>query len=357
MYFMRRIFDTALLGVVLGAAGVLAAAGASEVREKAEGDGRVVIGLMGDVMLGRLVDKEIGRRGYSYIWGDMLGRLRQTDINIINLETTLTRSTKKVRKVFNFRAQPDRVQCLVEARIDVCNLANNHILDFSREGLVETIATLDGAGIRHVGAGKNKQEATEAVVIEKKGARVGVIGFTDNEPGWEAKEDKCGTNYVKVGDIERVRRQIEKLRGKVDILVLTIHWGPNMRQRPSRAFQDFARKVVDAGVDIFHGHSAHIFQGVEVYKGKLILYDTGDFVDDYAVDRSLRNDESFLYLVEVDEGGVRKVELVPVLISRMQVNRAQGRDYERIVGKMKRLLREFGTEIKEVAEGVFVTFE
>ncbi|UCF44530.1 MAG: CapA family protein [Planctomycetota bacterium] len=311
---------------------------------------------MGDVMLGRLVDREVGKKGYGYVWGDMLGRLRETDINIINLETTLTRSTKKVPKVFNFRAQPDRVQCLVEARVDVCNLANNHILDFSKEGLVETIATLDGAGIRHVGAGKNEREASEAVVIEKEGVRVGVIGFTDNEAGWEAKEEKCGTNYVKVGDIEKVKKQVEKLRGKVDVLVLTIHWGPNMRQRPSRQFRDFARKVIDAGVDIFHGHSAHIFQGIEVYKGNLILYDTGDFVDDYAVDRSLRNDESFLYLVEVDKGGVRKAELVPVLISEMQVNKAKGRDYKGIIGKMRRLSREFGTRIKETDAGVFVTF-
>ncbi len=347
---MRRIFWLVLAAVIL------VAAVESDISGKSAGEERVVIGLVGDVMLGRLVDREIGRKGYSYVWGDMSGRLRETDINIINLETTLTKSTKKVAKVFNFRAQPDRVQCLVESRIDVCNLANNHILDFSKEGLIETIATLDGVGIEHVGAGKNEQEASEAVVIEKEGVRVGVIGFTDNEPGWEAKEDKCGTNYVKVGDIEKVKKQVERLRGKVDVVVLTIHWGPNMRQRPSSQFRDFARKVIDAGVDIFHGHSAHLFQGIEVYKGRVILYDTGDFVDDYAVDRSLRNDESFLYLVEVDKGGVKKVELVPVLISEMQVNKAKGRDYERIVGKMRRLSREFGTRIEKTETGVFVTF-
>lgn len=351
MYVMRRIFGTVLLCVIFFVAG------ATGVGEKAESDGRVVIGLMGDVMLGRLVDREVGKKGYAYVWGDMLGRLRETDINIMNLETTLTKSTKKVAKVFNFKAQPDRVQCLVEARIDVCNLANNHILDFSREGLIETIATLDVAGIKHVGAGENEKEASEAVIIDKKGVRVGVIGFTDNEPVWRAKGDKRGTNYVQVGDIEKVKKQIESLRGKADVLVLTMHWGPNMRQRPSRGFRDFARKVIDSGVDIFHGHSAHIFQGIEVYKGKLILYDTGDFVDDYAVDRSLRNDESFLYLVEVDKGGIKKVELAPVLISEMQVNRAKGRNYERIVGKMRRLSKEFGTRIIKTEQGVFVTFE
>ena len=356
---MRKeaIFLSAILVIFITADNPGPLAGKSEISAKADGNDSLLIGIAGDVMLGRLVNEKMSMTDYTYPWGETIGLLRKTDINIINLETTLTTSTKKVPKVFNFKAGPDKVQSLIEAKIDVCNLANNHILDFSEEGLIETILTLDKAGIKHVGAGVNRQKAVEPAVIKKKNITVGIIGFTDNEPGWEAKENKAGTNYVRVGDIGKVEKQIKKLRDEVDILVFTIHWGPNMRRRPTKEFRNFARKVVDAGVDIFHGHSAHIFQGIEIYKKKLILYDTGDFVDDYYVDPSLRNDLSLLYLIEVDKDGLEKVELVPVLISRMQVNKATGGNYRRIVLRIRNLSKEFGTTIRETRQGIFVSLE
>lgn len=312
----------------------------------------LVIGLTGDVMLGRLVNQQIDLAGYKYPWGNVLPLLRKNDINIINLETTLTKSTKKVPKVFNFKADPDKVQTLKEANIDVVNLANNHILDFSEEGLIETISVLDKAGIKHTGAGINK-EAIKPVIIIKKNVTIGVIGYTDNEARWEAT-DKPGTNYAKVGDIKKIEPEIKKLRDKVDILIFTIHWGPNNRKRPTLLFRKFAHNVIDLGVDIFHGHSAHIFQGIEIYNDKLILYDTGDFVDDYYVTPSLRNDQSFLYLVDVNKSGIKKVELISVLISNMQVNRATEENYRETVDRVIQLSKEFGTEIIETEKGVYV---
>ena len=257
----------------------------------------VRIGLAGDTMLGRNVDEVIGRRGYRYPWGDMLDILGGTDLNLVNLETTLTRSTQMVSKVFNFKAHPDRVKCLVEAKIDVCTLANNHILDFEIEGMIETIKMLDQKGIAHVGAGRSLDEARQPLIITRKDITIGIIGCTDNEPSWTAGPDTPGTHYVSVDAPDELKEQVKRVNTAVDILILSIHWGPNMREKPSRAFIQFAHQMIDAGVDIFHGHSAHIFQGIEVYKNRLILYDTGDFVDDYYVTPSLRNDQSFFYIV------------------------------------------------------------
>ena len=127
-----------------------------------------------------------------------------------------------------------------------------------------------------------------------------------------------------------------------------------MVERPSPEFQEFAHKVIDAGVDIYHGHSAHIFQGIEMYNNKVIFHDTGDFVDDYAVDSILRNDRSFLFLVEVDKKGIQKIELIPVLISNMQVNRATDIDYEETIQRMKDLSQEFETTIEDSEKGIFV---
>lgn len=310
---------------------------------------RVLIGFGGDTMLGRLMNRKISETSYFYPWGNLLPVLRETDLNIVNLETTLTTSHQKVPKVFNFKADPDKVQALIAAKIGVVSVANNHILDYREKGLLETLDTLDKAGIRHVGAGKNKAAASAPVILRLKEVKIGILACTDNEPGWEAGEEP-GTNYLQVGDVEKLRKQLQPLREKVDLLILSYHWGPNMRAIPKKNFVDFAHRMVEMGVDILHGHSAHIFQGVETCKGSLIMYDTGDFVDDYVVDPQLRNDRSFFFLCEVDEKGVRKLRLMPTLISKMQVNFAEGEDYDWCMQRIQKMSLRFNTKVSEKGE-------
>ncbi len=305
-------------------------------------------------MLGRLVNETIGIKGYAYPWGNVLPMLEENDLNIVNLETTLTKVKKKVPKVFNFKAYPDRVKTLTLGQINIVSLANNHIRDFHDEGLLETIETLDGTSIKHVGAGKDIANARKPIIITKNNIRIGVLGYTNNEPGWLAGENKPGTNYLEVGNIKIVKKDIEKIRDNIDILVVSLHWGPNMRQRPTQEFIDFAHQLIDAGVDIIHGHSAHIFQGIEIYKKKVILYDTGDFVDDYRVDPLLRNNQSFLFRVNVSKNGPQSIKLTPILISNMQVNHAPKDEAKQILLKMKSLCAEFNTNVEIQGEQGYV---
>lgn len=314
--------------------------------------GRVLIGLMGDVMVGRLVDEAIPSVGYANPWGNLLDVLRSTDLNVVNLETTLTTAVDAADKVFVFRASPDRVQVLSEARINVCNLANNHILDFGGPGLVETIGVLDSVGIRHVGAGRTAEEAAAPAIVERRGVTIGVLGYTDNEPDWAASNGRPGTRVIRVDDPTRVQQDVRALRERVDLVIVTLHWGPNMRLRPTPEFQRLAHAVIDAGADIIHGHSAHVFQGIEWRGRGLILYGTGDFVDDYAVDPQLRNDLSFLYLVQADRSGVLALEMIPVRIANLMVNRAEGDDYRLAVDRITALSAEFGTEVVEAEPGL-----
>ncbi len=346
-YTSRMLYSLLLTLLLIN---IFSVSHASETTDKES----VIIGLTGDVMIGRLVNKVISTTSYEYPWGNLLPLLNKTDLNLINLETTLTSSINAVPKVFNFKSDPENVESLKRAKIDVVTLANNHILDFGIEGLEETLQALSKAGILHVGVGLNIEEVKKPVIIDIKNMTIGIIGYTDNEPTWRATATKPGTNYVYVGDHRGVIREIKKLKRKVDILIFTIHWGPNMVQHPTKAFQRFARAAIDAGVDIFHGHSAHVFQGIEIYKNKVIFYDAGDFVDDYYVTPSLRNDRSFLFLVEVNKQGIKGIQLVPVLISRMQVNKAKGKDYEETMVKVKSLSGAFGTTIIEKETGVFV---
>lgn len=314
---------------------------------------KLIIGLTGDVMIGRSVDPVISREGYSYVWGNMLPLLHSTDMNIVNLETTLTRSEKKVPKVFNFKAAPDKVKTLTEAHITFVNLANNHIFDYSEEGLVETLHVLRDADIQFAGAGMNREEAERPCFIKKNNLRVGILGFTDNEPGWSADLSKSGINYIDISSKNSRQKVLEAILGirvKTDVVVVSMHWGPNMREEPPDYFIAFAHDMVEMGADIIHGHSAHIFQGIEVYHNKLVLYDTGDFVDDYVVHQVLKNNHSFLFRVEVTRKGIERLKLIPVLISNYQVNQATGKSYEWSIKRMQQLSRRFGTIVSDTGE-------
>ncbi|HXH19769.1 MAG TPA: CapA family protein, partial [Chitinophagales bacterium] len=291
-----------------------------------------------------------------YVWGNVLPVMKKTDFNLINLETTLTRSVKQVSKTFNFKALPDRVECLTLANISVVNLANNHILDYTEEGLLETIATLKHQHIEYTGAGYNSADAEKAVRLTCKEISLGILGLTDNEPGWKAGRHHPGTNYVDIDnahDRDAALTAIQNLKREVNCCIVSIHWGPNMRIKPSKKFIAFAHAMIEHGADIIHGHSAHIFQGIEIYRDKLILYDTGDFVDDYSVDPLLRNDRSFFFICSITKEGIRSLQLVPVLIDNFQVNLAAGEDYQWCIHRMQQLSKEFGTEVSNSGEVVF----
>lgn len=302
--------------------------------------GLITIGLGGDLMIGRLVSEHLIHNDPTYVWGNLHQVLKTTDINLVNLETTLTHSKKIRSKVFNFKSEPKNVAVLTQGPIHVVNLANNHILDFSEEGLSETIDTLDLSHIMHVGAGNNLISAQTGVILKKKGIKVGILGCTDNEPSWKATASHPGTYFVEVGDLEALQHSITSLRQEVDLLILSIHWGPNMQRRPSSDFQAFAHQLIDQGVDILHGHSAHVFQGVEVYRNRLILYDTGDLVDDYAVDPELRNDHSFFFIIKANKKGLISLKMIPIHIANFQVNVTKEQEPLEV---MDMLCKEFNT--------------
>jgi poly-gamma-glutamate capsule biosynthesis protein CapA/YwtB (metallophosphatase superfamily) len=306
------------------------------------------LALTGDVMLGRGVNETLRSAGPVEPWGDVLPLLHSADLRIINLECAITehkRPWSRTPKVFHFRADPSAVEVLRAARIDACSLANNHTLDFEGQGLLDTLAHLEAAGIRYAGGGRDREEAARPVLL---GRGVALVAFTDNEPPFAAGPGKPGTNYLPVSLEPEILRRVEEAVGAAreagaETVVFSNHWGPNMVERPREIFRRFARAVVDRGADLYYGHSAHVFQGVEIYRGKPILYDTGDFIDDYAVDPNLRNDRSFLFRVSVEGGALGRLELHPVVLPYARVEQARGTEREAILDRMVGLSAEMGT--------------
>lgn len=316
---------------------------------------------VGDVMLGRLVNEALKYTASSYPWGDTLDIFQDADYRICNLEcgiSDLGTPWSATPKVFHFRSDAKNVEVLKLAAINAVSLANNHTLDYGYEAMLDMLTTLEKAGISYAGAGKDFKRASAVALPELgQGSRstpppeislLGMIAFTDNEPGWAASEDKPGVFHVPVSLEDRRAKQlfqmVKEAKTNVDLLILSAHWGPNWGYRPQPNHVRFAKALIDAGADIVFGHSCHVFQGIEIYKGRPILYSTGNFVDDYAVDETERNDQSFIFIVETDRNEIVRLRLYPTVIRNMQARKATGAELRAITSKMIELCSEFGTQ-------------
>jgi len=320
----------------------------------------ITLAFTGDVMLGRLMNQVMKNYGIDYVWGDLRNELKDANLTLINLECAITESNKKWDmwpKVFFFKMSPKHKSVLKKAGVDYACLANNHILDFKEKGLLESIKFLKELKIRYGGAGKNLNEAKKPVIFKLNNLKIGIIAFQDNHSDWEAGKNKPGTFYLEVSDkgLEKIKPLIEKNKKNVDIMIVSAHWGPNMVEYPSEKHIDFAHSLIDTGVDIFYGHSSHVFQGIERYKNGLILYDCGEFIDDYAVDEFLRNDLSFLFKVKI-KNKIKELELIPIIIKNFQVNKAKGKEAKEINEMMKKRSRIFKTKFIEKNKGLILRF-
>jgi poly-gamma-glutamate synthesis protein (capsule biosynthesis protein) len=308
--------------------------------------------LAGDVMLGRQVNRMLRMCAPEYPWGDTLAIFRDADFRICNLECAITgRGQPWPAKVFHFRTDAKNVTVLDAAGINCVSLANNHTLDFGYDGLADTLQILTAAHIGHAGAGISTSTAWAPALATVRGLKIAVLSFTDNEPQWEAGETTPGIVYVPVDfEEERAERLFDAIRfakGHSDLVIVAAHWGPNWGYTAPPRHIPFAHRMIDLGADIIFGHSGHVFRGIEIYHGRPILYCTGNFVDDYAVDEEERNDESFIYVIEIRAGQPRLLRLHPTVISNCQANLAPGARAHDIVRKMKELCENFNTDARQ----------
>ncbi len=345
----------------------------------------IKIAFLGDIMLGRSVTEAIVANGPDYPWGDTRQILSEADLRIGNLECPISdQGAKWKRKKFHFRASPRAIDALKAARIDCVALANNHIMDYGLVAMEDTIRLLDDAGIGHAGAGSNQTQAMTPAFLKAGGLEVAFLSVTDDMPVWQATEEKAGINYIPLRSWPRsfrtlrpqfilrppveyvifqftwreIMKTVQKglsLAERADITVLSCHWGPNFRAKPYSIFKKFARKLIESGVDVIHGHSAHLFQGVGKWKNKPILFDTGDFLEDFEVDQ-FRSDLSFIFMLDFNPQTKRaeKITLFPIYISKCQSNLASDSLADTICGKMQRLCAKMGMKAQRDGRNLVV---
>ncbi len=320
------------------------------------------LALLGDVMLGRGVNAVLREREPDHPWGDTLPLLGRADLRLCNLECVISdhgRPWSRPAKAFHFRSDAAHLEVLARARIDAVALANNHVLDYEHDALVDMLDRLDAAGIGRAGAGRDAAEAARPAVLEAAGWRVGLLAFTDTEPGWEAAEGRPGVCYVPADPAAPSARalldRVAAASGGVDALVVSAHWGPNWGVEAPPEHVELARALVDAGARVVFGHSPHTFRAVEPRGNGLILYSAGDFIDDYAVDELERNDWSAVFEVELDARGVRSARMAPTVIRGCAARLALGAEREAIARKLGRLCAARGVHTEWLAgEGCLV---
>jgi len=321
---------------------------------------RARIGLTGDVMLGRNVDDRWDDGPPEGVWGETLSDLRALDGTILNLECAVSdRGQRRPNRGYYFRADPDwAVPALESAGVAVASLANNHQLDFGTTALADTRRHLADAGIAHPGAGPDRETAFEPATVEIGGVRIAVIALTDQAPGYAAVGSEPGTAYTdlsvdRLETRQRLGRTVEAaLATDPDLLVASLHWGPNWEVRPSDAQCRTARWLIDRGVDVIHGHSAHVIQGIESYRGRPIVYDAGDYVDDYVIKEGLHNNRSFLFELVVAEGRLDHLRLRPVEIVNERVEPAGERAAAWLRDRMASLSAPFETPVERAGRGL-----
>jgi len=329
------------------------------------------LGFVGDVMLGRNVDDrwsggdDQGDGGPAGVWGSTLDSLRALDGLFLNLECCLsTRGERRPDRTYYFRADPSwTIPALDAAGTAFASLANNHLLDYGPVALLDTVDHLDEAGIANAGAGGDRTSAFRPTVATAGDLDVGVVALTDQSWSYRAGSDSPGTAWTRLRTGNRsARRRVESALAAVhrrdpDLVVASLHWGPNWVVRPSDSQRRFARWLIDRGVDVVHGHSAHVIQGVEVYRGRPIIYDAGDYVDDYLVKPDLHNDRSVRAELEIVDGRLDRLRLAPVEIVDERVERATGNVAAWVRERVRTLSAEFGTAVEREGRGVSVPLD
>jgi hypothetical protein len=218
-------------------------------------------------------------------------------------------------------------------------------MDFGYTALSDTLEHLSGAGISAVGARADINQARAPVLLEAGGLRIAVVSFTDHPPDFAAGPDRPGVSYAELasGVPHWLTGEVRALATSNDVALVLAHWGLAMATRPLPYIRSAAHALLEAGATLVAGHSAHVFHGA----AWPILYDLGDFIDDYPLDPAVRNDLGLLFLVTLDTQGPQRVEAVPLILEYAHTRLANTSQRALIQARLTAACAAFGTEVTE----------
>jgi poly-gamma-glutamate synthesis protein (capsule biosynthesis protein) len=335
------------------------------------------VSLLGDLMFRAPVAAARFEAGSFH---NVIAELGRGDLAIANLEMPLSRRGYAVPKWANLRADPELIDDVRRMGIDAVSLANNHMLDFDREALFDTLTACDGAAVARCGAGYDLGEALRPVMLSMGGVRVALIGVACTVPlEADARPDKPGIAPLRIHvsfeleigqqaeqpgsmppvrtwadetDLKRVTDEIARARAEADLVIVSIHWGvpgywlsPCFNQILAEYQTPVGHALIDAGADVIHGHHSHALHPIEIYRGKPIIYSLGNFLFDWVLE--FMQPESLIARLHVT-GDHRSLELIPLLVDEMSgfPRLATGPEARKVLSLLDELSRPFGTKIE-----------
>jgi len=211
---------------------------------------------------------------------DIVSSMKSLDWMIVNSEFAFSSRGKPIKnKQYTFRANPDNVKIYDEMGVDMVTLANNHVYDYGKDAFLDTLTTLKNANIPYIGAGKNNKEAESAHYLVINGYKIAFLSATRAEKYImtpEATNDSEGV--FRCYDPTRLSERIKEEKEKSDYVVAIVHWGRESTHKLENVQKQTGKLYIDSGADMVIGHHAHVLQGMEFYKGKLIAYNLGNFI-------------------------------------------------------------------------------
>jgi len=266
--------------------------------------GNVSITVTGDVMFGRKMPGVLSLDSSPYRFVENV--TGNTDILLVNTENPFTTSGNAVKPDVPLKASPEYIPLLngTSGKVISAN-ANNHVFDYGIEGMEDSIKNLDSNGIAHIGAGANKAEATKPITIEKDGHVITIFNYMDSENFQEysqsvmpiATDDSPG--YSAWDDTESVEQIKQAKQNGSDIIIVYMHYGNEYSRSPNENQKEISHLAIDAGATAVVGAHTHVTQGIEMYNGKPIFYNLGNFMFDqsnpnthtaYFVEFEVKND-------------------------------------------------------------------
>ncbi len=280
---------------------------ADDVEEYLRVGGEPQFSLMavGDIMLGGRAERVLAEHGPDYPFQSTVPLFRRAHVVLGNLEGPLCRKARREERRYSYKVNPALATALANAGIRVVTLANNHLLDCGRAGVLETLTALRSADVAALGAGVNETAAHTPVIIQAGRWRVGLLGYYWNR--------RCAATAELPGSAmdhpAALEADIRELRSQVDRVVVTAHWGVPYVREPSDEDRAKARLAVDCGADAVIGHHPHIIQPFEIYRDRPIFYSLGNFMLGSGNSRA----EGLLVALRFEESRTR-VECYPLYV-------------------------------------------
>lgn len=329
----------------------------------------------GDVTLGFHVEEwadELVKKGtpkdHALVWGfeRVKALTRASDLYVANLECPFTDKGTKLQKNFNFRARPELVAGLEAGGVDVVSLANNHLMDYGAEGLFDTLTVLDTAKIARFGAGRSLADARTPAIVEVKGVKVAFLGYfflgdrniepreviaTNETPGVAGHfSDTAVMKQLLQADVRAAKK-------KADHVIPFFHWGRESHGVPEPYQVELGHAAIEAGASAVIGSHPHVLQGIELFRGKPIVYSLGNFV--FGGNWNPSDKRTALVHLLVTKDAVTKVELTPARSDAYperpcQPYLAEGAEAADVLDHLARLSAGFKATIPELAARTLV---